>query len=294
MKPAPFDYHAPATLEEALRLLEALGEGASLLAGGQTLVPLLNMRLARPAAIVDLNRIPDLAGIRRDGAELAIGAMTRHMTLEHDPLAREHVPLLAEAARHIAHLQVRTRGTIGGSLANAAAAAEWPAAVAALDGRLVVRSRSGGTRTLAPEEFFTGAMMTTLAADEVLVEIRIPIPPAGAGWAFVEFARRHGDFALAGAAAVVQRDGTGRIGRARLALCGMSQPGVRLRAAEAALVGSAASDADLDRVEDIVRDGVDAQGDVQLSAESRREVAATVARRCLARAIGRAGAAGRA
>lgn len=288
MKPPPFDYHAPNALDEALELLDRFGDGASLLAGGQTLVPLLNMRLARPGVVIDLNRIEALAGIRLEESELRIGAMTRHMAFEHDTLVREHLPLLAEGARHIAHLQIRTRGTIGGSLANAAAAAEWPTVIAALEGRLVVRSVSGGTRTLVPEEFFAGPMMTTLAANEMLVEIRVPVPQPGTGWAFVEFARRHGDFALAGAAALVRFDDGGRVERARLALCGMAEPGLRLRDVEATLIGTPASGADLDRLEARVRETVDAPGDIQLSRESRRQVAATIARRCLAKAIERA------
>ncbi len=291
MKPAPFDYYAPATLDEALGLLAKFREGASVLAGGQTLVPLLNMRLARPEVVVDLNRIADLTGVRPDGAEIRIGAMTRHMTLELDPLVREKLPLMAEAARHIAHMQIRTRGTIGGSLATAAPAAEWPAVVAALEARLVVHGAKGKTRTLSPEDFFAGPMMTTLGADEILVEIRVPVPEPGTGWAFVEFTRRHGDFALAGAAALASLDGGGKVATARLALCGMAQPGQRLREVEAALVGTEASAADLDRIESQVRYDVDAPSDVQLSSESRRQVAGAIARRCLETALARAGGA---
>lgn len=289
MKPAPFEYYAPATLDEALGLLERFGDDASILAGGQTLVPLLNMRLACPEVLVDLNRVAELSGVELDGAELRVGAMTRHMTLEHDPLVREKVPLMAEAAGHIAHLQIRTRGTIGGSLATAASAAEWPAVVAALEARLFVRGASGGPRTLAPEDFFAGPMMTTLAADEILVEIRVPVPDPGTGWAFVEFTRRHGDFALAGAAALVGLDARGKVASARLALCGMAEPGLRLRDVEAALVGTTAGEADLDGIEAQVRDGVDAPGDVQLSSDSRRQVAGAIARRCLEKAVARAG-----
>jgi len=291
MKPAPFDYYAPSTLDEALGLLEKFGDNATVLAGGQTLVPLLNMRLARPEVLVDLNRIAGLAGVGLDGSALCIGAMTRHMTLEQDPLVREKVPLMAEAAGHIAHLQIRTRGTIGGSLAVAASAAEWPAVVAALEARLVVRGASGKTRTLAPEDFFAGPMMTTLRADEILVEIRVPVPEPGTGWAFVEFSRRHGDFALAGAAALISLDGGGKVERARLALCGMAEPGVRLREVEAALVGTTAGGADIEGIESQVRASVDAPGDVQLSAESRRQVAGAIARRCLEKAMARAGGA---
>jgi len=257
MKPAPFDYHAPAALDEALGLLHEL-EDAKLLAGGQSLVPLLNMRLARPRAIIDLNRVPGLAGIRREGSELVLGAMVRHHALERDPLVRSHVPLLAEAASHIAHLAIRTRGTLGGSLANAAPAAELPAVVLALGAKLIIRNLER-TRVIRPEEFFTGALQTALAADEMLTEVRVPIPPPGTGWAFVEFARRRGDFALAGAAALARR----------VVLCGVADVPLRL-----------------DDISDLAK--LPMRGDLHLSAESRREVATEVARRALARATERA------
>ncbi len=288
MKPAAFDYYAPGSLDEALALLGRLGAAAKLLAGGQSLVPLLNMRLARPQAIVDLNRVPGLAGIRRDGGELVLGAMVRHLQLERDPLVREHVPLLAEAAGHIAHVQIRTRGTLGGSLANAAPAAELPAVAATLEAKLVVSSASGGTRTLGPAEFFAGPLQTTLAANEVVVEVRVPIPDRGTGWAFVEFARRRGDFALAGAAALARLDPRGRVASARLALCGVGDVPLRLHDVERLLVGAEASASTLERIESAVRASVPGRDDQQLSAESRREVAGEIGRRALARAIERA------
>jgi len=288
MKPAPFDYYAPGALDEALALLERLGAGAQILAGGQSLVPLLNMRLARPQALVDLNRVPGLADIRREASELVLGAMVRHLQLERDPLVRAHVPLLAEAAGHIAHVQIRTRGTLGGSLATAAPAAELPAAVTALEARLVVRSASSVTRTLRPAEFFAGPLQTTLAASEVLVEVRVPIPEPGTGWAFVEFTRRRGDFALAGAAALARLDGRGHIAGARLALCGVGDVPLRLRDVERILDGAAPSESALERIEVEVRAAVAARTDLQLSAESRREVAGVMARRAIARALERA------
>lgn len=288
MKPAPFDYYAPSALDEALALLERLGTGAKVLAGGQSLVPLLNMRLARPRALVDLNRVPGLAEIRREGDQLRVGAMVRHLQLERDPLVRAAVPLLAEAAGHVAHLQIRTRGTLGGSLANAAPAAELPAAVTALEAKLVVRSAPGGTRRLAPSEFFAGPLQTALAANEVLIEVQIPIPERGTGWAFVEFARRRGDFALAGVAALARLDGRGRIASARLALCGVGDVPLRLHDVERSLVGAEAAASTLARVESAVRAAVPGRDDQQLSAESRREVAGEIACRALARAIERA------
>ncbi len=286
MKPAPFDYYAPGALDEALALLDRLGEGAKLLAGGQSLVPLLNMRLARPQALVDLNRVPGLGEIRRDGDELVLGAMVRHLQLERDPLVRAHVPLLAEAAAHVAHVQIRTRGTLGGSLANAAPAAELPAVVTALEATLVVRSAAGGTRTLRPAEFFAGPLQTALAANEMLVEVRMPIPAPGTGWAFAEFARRRGDFALAGAAALARLDSRGKVASARLALCGVGDVPLRLPEVERSLVGAAP--AALEAVERAVRAAVPGRDDQHLSAESRREIAGAIAGRALARAIERA------
>ncbi|HVL36814.1 MAG TPA: FAD binding domain-containing protein [Burkholderiales bacterium] len=286
MKPAPFEYYAPGALDEALELLERLGEGAKLLAGGQSLVPLLNMRLARPDALIDLNRVAGLDEVRREGGELRLGAMLRHRRLERDALVREHVPLLAEAASHIAHMQIRTRGTLGGSLANAAPAAELPAAVLALEARLVVRSRSG-TRELRPEGFFSGALQTALAPDEILVEVRVPIPAPGTGWAFAEFARRRGDFALAGAAALVRRDAARRIAAVRLALCGVAEVPLRLARLERTLVGEAPGERLLARVEAAVRAEVTPRADLHLSAESRLEVAAEVARRAVSLALER-------
>lgn len=287
MKPAPFDYHAPDSLDEALALLGRLGDGARLLAGGQSLVPLLNMRLARPEALIDLNGIAALSTLEIADGELRIGAMVRHMTLERDPDVRRHVPLVAEAARHIAHLQIRTRGTIGGSLANAASAAEWPAAIAALDGRLVVRG-AAGERVLDTDSFFAGPMTTTLGDDELLTEIRVPVPAPGTGHAFVEFARRHGDFALAGAAVLVVLADDGTIGSLRLAVCGMADPGTRLRTVEAAMAGRRWDAATAGDLAAAVREAVDAPADVQLSAQSRREVAGVIARRALDRAVARA------
>jgi carbon-monoxide dehydrogenase medium subunit len=288
MKPAAFDYYAPDALDEALALLDRLGGNAKLLAGGQSLVPLLNMRLARPQAIVDLNRVPGLAEVRRDGGDLVLGAMVRHLQLERDPLVRAQVPLLSEVAGHIAHVQIRTRGTLGGSLANAAPAAELPAALTALEAKLVVRSARAGARTLPLAEFFTGPLQTALDANEVLVEVRVPIPAPGTGWAFAEFARRRGDFALAGAAALVRLDGRGRVASARLALCGVGDVPLRLDEVARSLVGSNGEAPTLARVAVAVRAAVPGRGDLQLSAESRREIAGEIAQRALAQAIARA------
>ncbi len=198
MKPAPFEYAAPETLEEALALI---GEDSRPLAGGQSLVPMLNLRLARPARIVDLERVAGLAYIEA-GETLRIGAMTRHAALERSAVVAERWPLLVQAVRHVGHPPIRSRGTVGGSVAHADPKAELPVALTALDARFHARSRRG-TRTLTTEELFTGPLTTALEPDELLVEIEVPALPAGARTAFVEHSRTHGDFAIAGAAVVL-------------------------------------------------------------------------------------------
>lgn len=199
MKPAPFDYEAPDTLDAALG---TLGDDAKVLAGGQSLVPLLNFRLARPDRVVDVNGLDELAYVRRAGGVLRIGALTRQATLERSQLVLNRWPLLHQAVRLVGHVQIRTRGTVGGSVAHADPAAELPAALMALDARFHVRS-AAGARTLAADELFVGPLTTALASDELLVEIDVPPLPENAGTAFVEHARTQGDFAMAGAAAVV-------------------------------------------------------------------------------------------
>ena len=193
MKPAPFDYAAPRTLDEALALL---GEDAKPLAGGQSLVPLLNFRLARPSLVVDLNGVTGLDRIRREGGSLRIGALVRQRALERSQLVAEHWPVLRDAVAHVAHPAIRNRGTVGGSVAHADPAAELPCALAALDARFHVRSRRGG-RVLAHDELFVAPLQTALDPDELLVEIEVPAVAAGVRQGFAEHARTHGDFALA-------------------------------------------------------------------------------------------------
>ena len=207
MKPAPFEYAAPTTVDEALGLL---GEDAKALAGGQSLVPLLNFRLARPRLIVDLNKVGGLGAIRRSRTSLFIGALVRQAAVERSRLIADHWPLLAQAIRHVGHPQTRTRGTVGGSVAHADPAAELPCVLATLDARYHVRSRRGA-RTLTSDELFVGPLQTSLEPDELLLEIEVPAPPPGARSAFVEYARTHGDFALAGVAVLAAQHET-RIG----------------------------------------------------------------------------------
>jgi CO/xanthine dehydrogenase FAD-binding subunit len=227
VKPAPFEYVAPRSLDEALG---ALGEDAKALAGGQSLVPLLNFRLARPERIVDLNNVDDLSYVRRSEGTLRIGALTRQATLERSRVVAEHWPLLTRAVKLVAHPAIRNRGTVGGSLAHADPAAELPVAMRALDARLHARSAARGERVIVAADFFQAPLMTALEPDELLVEIEVPAQPPGARAAFAEHARTHGDFALAGAAVV--RAGSEH---AAIALLGAGPTPVRAADAEAAL-----------------------------------------------------------
>ena len=230
MKPSPFEYRAPASVKEVLPLL---GLESSVLAGGQSLVPMLNLRLAQPELVVDINGVAELDYIRADGGPLRIGAITRQVALERSELVRERWPLLHKAIRFVGHHQIRSRGTVGGSVAHADPAAELPAALIALGARLHLRS-SGGVRALDASEFFLGPLYTAREPGELLVEVEVPKQPDGAGTGFAEHARTHGDFATAGAAAVVAPGG-----RAGIALLGAGPVPVRAEAAERALAGGA-------------------------------------------------------
>lgn len=287
MKPAPFEYFAPTSVAEALALLAQHADDAKPLAGGQSLVPLMNFRLARPGVVVDLNRIPELQYIRAHDGGLAIGAMTRQRAAERDPLVRGRCPLLAEALPLVGHLAIRTRGTIGGSLAHADPAAELPAVAAALDAELVVRGPSG-ERVLKPDAFFLTYLTTTLEPTELLVEVRLPPWPSGAGWAFEELSRRHGDFAIVGVAAVLQLDQRGQVADTRLACIGAAPTPARARAAEEALRGQPATAESFRAAAELVVAALDPQSDVHASAEYRREVAKVLARRALQAALARA------
>jgi CO/xanthine dehydrogenase FAD-binding subunit len=287
MKPAAFEYHDPTSTAEALALLAEYGDEARALAGGQSLVPLMNFRLARPAQLVDLNRIPELGYLRVEQGALRIGAMTRQRELERSTLAAEGWPLLREAATYIGHAQIRNRGTVGGSLAHADPAAELPTVMAALDAELVVRARDR-ERTLRPEEFFLGYLTTALAADELLVEIRVPPLPPRTGWAFEEVSRRHGDFALVGVAAVLVLDAEGAIREARLAFTAAAPTPLRATAAETLLVGERPADALFREAGRLASEGLEPESDVHASADYRREVGGALARRALVRAAARA------
>ena len=285
MKPPRFDYHAPHSIDEAVSLLAHYGGDAKVLAGGQSLMPMLNFRLTRPAALVDVNRIPALAYVREDNGTVALGAMTRQRTIEFSPVVAARLPLLTEATRWVGHLPIRSRGTIGGSIAHADPSAEYPAVLTALDGEVVVQGPKG-RRTLKAADLFETYLTTRLAPEELLVEVRLPAMPAGAGYAFEEFARRHGDFAIVGIAAMVVRDGT-HCRMARLASAGAGPVPVRLRAAEEILerdgLGAPALQAAAARASELV----EPDSDVHASAEYRRHLAGVLTLRALKRAIAR-------
>lgn len=287
MKPAPFEYLDPTTVADALALLARHGENAKLLAGGQSLVPLMNMRLARPRYVIDLNRIEALAYIRERDGGLAIGAMTRQEALEHSPLVTARFPLLPEALALLGHPAIRNRGTIGGSVAHADPAAELPAAILALDGRITVVGPRG-ERTLDARSFFVGALTTSLSADEVLTEITLPPLPPRAGMCFLEIARRHGDFALVGVAAIVGAWPDGACGHVRLSFCGVGHTPIRVERAEAALLGRRPEPALVEETARLVSESLAPESDLHASADYRREVAGVLTRRALMTAWKRA------
>ena len=289
MKPARFDHLLPTSLEDALAMLAEHAPDGRVLAGGQSLVPMMNFRLARPTVLVDLNKIPDLAYIRDAGDHLAIGAMTRERAIENSDLVRAASPLLHDATLHIGHLPIRSRGTIGGSISNADPAAEYPATVLALDATLVARSVRG-ERPIAASDFFDGVMTTTLEVDEILTEIRVPKAPPGSGAALVEIARRHGDFALAGVAAQITLEDD-RVTDIRLAACGVGPGPIRLTGAENILRDGGLTDTALAAAGRAAADAADPDGDVHATASYRRKMAGVMTRRAVEKAARRAGGA---
>lgn len=291
MKPAPFDYAAPRSLDETLDLLAERGGEGKILAGGQSLLPVLNFRLAQPALLVDVNRVTglDTLAATADGG-LAVGALVRQRRLERDPEVARRAPLLAEAIRHVAHPQIRARGTLCGSLAHADPAAELPAVALALDARLRLRRR-GGERWLEAARFFTGLFATALAPDEMLVEVHFPPAPARTGTAFLEAARRHGDYAQAGVAASVTLGEDGRCRAARLVFLAVGEGPIDAARSAAALVGERPEGTLLEAVaRQAAATEIDPLGDIHASAEFKRHLAAVLARRALTEASARAAA----
>ena len=279
MKLPPVEYEAPTTVAEAIDLLAEYLDEASVLAGGQSLIPLLALRLARPAVLVDINGIDELSGVSATGGWVAIGAMTREYVAEKSEEVADAVPLLAAALPLIGHDAIRSRGTIGGSLAHADPAAELPAVARALDAEFVVRGQSG-ERVVPAAQWFEGFLTTSRRPDELLVEVRFPTAGRGTGISFQEVARRHGDFAIVGLAASLTLS-DGAISDARLALAGMSDVPVRAAAAEDLLVGERPSTELFDEAARRATDDVDPPADLHGSSDYRKTVAAAIVRRGL-------------
>jgi len=285
MKPAKFEYFAPTSLAEALELLEEHGDDAKVLAGGQSLMPMLNMRLALPEVVVDINRIPGLDYISPtpDGG-LAIGALTRQRSVERSDAVLERIPVLAAAMPSIGHFQIRNRGTVGGSISHADPAAELPAICFALDGELVLSSASN-QRVLKAENFFMSPLTTAIEPGELLTEIRLPDRSQGWRWGFQEVCRRQGDFAMVGAVSLLQMDGGGVCRSACITMFGVAGAPVRIRRAEEALAGERIDDNLLGDVSKIVSEELDPNSDIHASAAYRKEVGGVIARRTLEAAI---------
>ena len=289
MKPARFDYYDPRSLEEALALLDAHQGDSKILAGGQSLMPLLNMRLARPKVVVDINQVKALNYIRLTDGSVAIGALARQRALQTETLIAAYLPILREAAYYIAHPQIRSRGTICGSIAHADPAAELPALALALDADMTLTSAKA-TRTVAAEAFFQSFFTTALEANEILTEVRFPAPPRDTAWSVLEISRRHGDFALAGIVAGLALDPDRQvISRARLVYFGVGPTPIRVEAAESALVGQAAAEPVLEAAAQIAKQGIDPSNDIHATEEYRRAVTATLTKRALRAALQKLG-----
>jgi carbon-monoxide dehydrogenase medium subunit len=287
MKPPPFEYFAAESLEEALEVLSVHGDEAKALAGGQSLIPLLNFRLARPTVIVDLNRIHELGRLTPlPNGGIAVGAMSRQRDAERSSLISARAPLVTEAMPYVAHPQIRNRGTFGGSIAHADPAAELPAVALALDARFCLKSRERGERWIGAADFFVGPLTTVLQPDELLTEVELPPLPAGAGWGFIEVARRHGDYALMGVAAVVSINSAGECSHVRLTFVNAGGTPMRGREAEKLLIGQQ-PDEELFRAagEIAATTDIDPVGDVHATPAYRRQLARVLTVRALEQAF---------
>jgi len=288
MKPAPFEYQAPSSLEAALDLLSHRGGDAKVLAGGQSLIPVMNFRLAEPALLVDINKLAELDFIRRsDDGSLRIGALTRQRRVERDPLVAEAAPLLHETIPFIAHPQIRNRGTFGGSLAHADPAAELPAVAVALRARFRLR-KAGGDRWVNASDFFGGLFTTSLEPEEILVEVALPPSPERTGWSFLEIARRHGDYAQIGVAALVTLDGAGRCQEARLVFLSAGDVPIEAREAAGLLAGQEISAAVISAAAEKAAQEIRPFSDLHATADFKRHLARVITGRALRKAVERA------
>src|SRR5580704_3272947 len=280
MKPAPFRYFAASSLDHALSLKAEHGDEARFLAGGQSLIPAMNFRLARPAMLIDINHVPQLAAVERSDKDIRLGAMTRYRALERNGDFLKTCPLFADALPHIAHPQIRNRGTIGGNLSHADPASELPAVATAMKARMRIKSRAN-EREVAAVDFFVGLLTTDIAADEMLVEVLFPEPKPRTGCSFMEVARRRGDFALAGIAAIVTVDQEARCADLRLALCGVGETPVEASGAAASLVGQRLTDKTIAAVAAEVQELIEPSGNVHASPDYQRHIAGVLVSRAI-------------
>jgi len=285
VKPAPFVYHDPPNLDLAMQLLSELGEDARLLAGGQSLMPLLNFRVARPDHLIDVRHLTELTGVKATGSHLEIGALTTHRVVETSGVIRAAVPLLSEAAAQIGHIPIRERGTIGGSISFADPTAEMPLASVVLDAELTLQSVRGN-RSLRASGFFLSAMQTELAHDEILTKISIPRLRENTGWAFMEFARRKGDFAIVGVAVLVGVN-EGKFESARLGLCGVSDRPILIGTVEQ-IIGKQPGESTINSIAEAIAVELEPGDDARATSQDRREIAKTLIGRALALASRRA------
>jgi CO/xanthine dehydrogenase FAD-binding subunit len=287
MKPAPFKYVAASSLHHALSLKAEYGDDARFLAGGQSLIATMNFRLARPDVLIDINGLNELSGVARaSGEAVRVGALTRYRDLERDGAFLASCPLFADALPHIAHPQIRNRGTIGGNLSHADPASELPAISVAMQARMRIKS-ARGEREVAASEFFQGLLTTAIRPDEMLVEIAFPAPTARTGACFMEVARRRGDFALAGVAAIVTADAQGRCSQIRLALCGVGETPVDASSAAASLIGQPCTGEAIEAVAAEVQSMIAPSGNVHASLDYQRHIAGVLTQRAISAAHSR-------
>jgi aerobic carbon-monoxide dehydrogenase medium subunit len=286
MKLPPFEYACPTTLPEAVQLLASRDGDAKAIAGGQSLMPMLAFRLAHPALLVDLRKLSDLRGIRISDKGVTLGAMTRWREIEDDERLDTAHPLLQAAIAHVAHYQIRNRGTVGGSIAHADPAAEMPGIAITCDAEIAVVGKSGA-HTIAAADFFEGALTTALEPDEIIVEVRLPAWPQGRRWGFQEFARRRGDFAMAGAAVFYDQDANGKATNAHVGVIGVGDRPQRLPSVEAVLNGQLIDEATIAKAETATHAAVDPQSDIHASAAYRRALSGTMVERALKQAAAR-------
>lgn len=282
-----FEYLVPSSVEEAVSLLSRHGDEAKLLAGGHSLVPIMKLRLAQPRYLIDIGRLPGLSYIREENGAIAIGALTTHRTLETSELLKSKLPLLPETAAVIADVQVRNRGTIGGSLVHADPAADLPATALALEAEVRARGPRG-ERTIRIDDFFVGMLTTAIGADEIATEVRFPVPPARSGSAYLKVPNPASHYAIVGVAVAVTLDGDGRFERARMGLTGVARKPLRAPAAEEALIGKVVDDGAIAEAAERSTDGVQAAGDLHASAEFRLHLTRVNTRRALELAVSRA------